>query len=171
MLEIEVKARLRNPERVRKKLSDLGAMRVKTVTQVDTYYNHPARDFAASDEALRLRNEDGKVTVTYKGPKLDKLTKTREEENLQISEAKSAEKILERLGFRRVREVKKRREHYTLPGFKVMLDRVEGLGEFIEVEKPGEKYDPRELIEFLKSLGVDEKDLERRSYLELLIER
>ncbi len=171
MLEIEAKARLSEPERVRKKLTAMGAAHVKTMVQVDTYYNHPVRDFAASDEALRIREEEGKASLTYKGPKLDTLTKTREEEIIEVSDAKTARRILERLGFRKVREVKKKRDYYSLKDFKVMLDSVEGLGEYIEVEKAGEKYEPKELIDFLKGLGVGEKELERRSYLELLIER
>ena len=47
--------------------------------QVDTYFSHPARDFAATDEALRIRSIDQENFVTYKGPKLDATTKTRRE--------------------------------------------------------------------------------------------
>ncbi len=171
MLEIEVKAKLRAPEETRKRLLSLGAKYVETKVQVDTYYNHPSRDFASTDEALRLREQDGRVIMTYKGPKVDKLTKTREEEQVGVSDGKSAVIILEKLGFSEVRKVKKTRNYYTLRGMKVMLDEVEGLGDYMEIEKPGEEYEPRELIDLLLELGVEEKDMERRSYLGLLMER
>ena len=46
-----------------------------------------------------------------------------------------------------------------------------GLGLFVEVEKHADDYDPREIVDFLLSLGVDDVDIERRSYLELLLEK
>jgi adenylate cyclase class 2 len=171
MLEIEVKAKLRNPKATRAKLLELGAEHVKTKVQVDTYYNHPLRDFVSTDEALRLREEDGRVILTYKGPKLDEITKTREEEKVEVSDMRAANAVLERLGFERVITLKKRRRHYVLQGMKIMLDEVEGLGDYIEVEKPGDEYEPRELLDFLRELGIAEEDAERRSYLELLLER
>ncbi|MFQ5816318.1 MAG: class IV adenylate cyclase [Candidatus Hydrothermarchaeaceae archaeon] len=171
MLEIEVKAKLRRPVETRERLLAMGAKYVETKVQVDTYYNHPSRDFASTDEALRLREQDGRVILTYKGPKVDEVTKTREEVKVEVSELESADEILEQLGFRKVRRVRKKRNYYVLRGMKVMLDEVDGLGNYIEVEKPGEEYEPRELIDFLREIGVDEKDMERRSYLELLMER
>jgi len=169
MLEIEVKAKLWSPDKVKEKLESLGGEYVTSRVQVDTYYNHPTRDFATTDEAIRLREQNGQVVLTYKGPKLDDLTKTREEVNVELTDMKSSAIILEDLGFRKVRQVRKKRNYYTLRGMKVMLDEVEGLGDYIEVEKPGEEYEPRELIDFLIELGVAEKDVERQSYLELLM--
>ncbi len=171
MLEIEVKARLRSPIETKERLLAMGAKYVKTSVQDDTYYNHPARDFAVTDEALRIREQTGQVVLTYKGPKVDKLTKTREEIKVEVFDEVMVKSILTRLGFRKVRKVVKTRNYYTLQGMKVMLDEIDGLGDFIEVEKPGEEYEPRELIDFLGDIGVGEVDMERKSYLELLIEK
>jgi hypothetical protein len=44
---------------------------VRPVEETDLYFQHPARDFAASDEALRIRQKAGVCLLTYKGPKLD----------------------------------------------------------------------------------------------------
>ncbi|MEE8168672.1 MAG: class IV adenylate cyclase [Candidatus Hydrothermarchaeales archaeon] len=171
MLEIEVKARLRDTEALKNKLKEMGAKFVKSSTQEDVYFEHPSRDFASSDEALRLRKQERRITLTYKGPRIDRITKTREEHKVEVSDETEAREILERIGFRGVYEVKKQRDYYELGDFKVMLDKVEGLGDYIEVEKHKGDYDPQEIINFLKGLGVSEKDMERRSYLELLLKK
>ena len=54
------------------------------MVQIDCYYAHPVRDFAASDEALRLRQVGENNYITYKGPKLDTTTKTRREIEISL---------------------------------------------------------------------------------------
>ena len=49
-----------------------------------------------------------------------------------------------------------------------MLDYLEGLGSFIEVEMTGD-YKPDALFDFLRELGVEGS--ETRSYLELVLEK
>lgn len=56
MYEVELKVRA-DHDRVRAVLDDRGAERVGRVRQVDTYYDAPHRDFAETDEALRIRRE------------------------------------------------------------------------------------------------------------------
>ncbi len=167
MLEIEAKARARH-EAVKSRLLELGAELLGEGTQEDLYFAHPCRDFASTDEALRLRREGKGCSMTYKGPKIDSLTKTRVEREVIVGDFDGARAVLESLGFVEVGVVKKRRGYYSLQGFHVMLDKVEGLGEFVEVEKKGDEYEPRELLDFTKQLGVD--NLIRKSYLELLLE-
>jgi adenylate cyclase class 2 len=56
MYEVEIK--VRTPHKpVRSALADAGAERIERVRQADTYYDAPHRDFAETDEALRLRVE------------------------------------------------------------------------------------------------------------------
>lgn len=167
MLEIEAKARASH-EKVRERLLELGAKSLGEENQEDFYFAHPSRDFASTDEALRLRRSGKGFTMTYKGPKFDALTKTREEHEFAVSDFEEARTALKSLGFREVRAVKKKRSYYSLRNYRVMLDEVEGLGEFVEVEKEGEGYEARELVDFMKMLGI--KDLIRKSYLELLLE-
>lgn len=169
MLEIEAKARVSNQEKIKSKLIELGAKFLKKEEQEDIYFNHPARDFAKSDEALRMRKIGKNFYLTYKGPKLDKLTKTREEHEFKFSGFEEAKEILNKLKFREVATIRKQREYYALQNFIIALDEVEGLGSFIEVEKKAEHYTPEEIISFLKKLGVEEGSLERRSYLELVL--
>lgn len=169
MLEIEIKTRSPDNGKVESLLLSRMASKLKECDQVDEYFNHPCRDFAATDEALRLRKEpDGKIT--YKGPKLDRATKTREEIEVDIDDVEKMSQILARLGFRSVAKVSKRRKEYVLDGVTVSLDRVAGLGDFVELEIQGENAEEgRSRIEKLRDeLGL--AGSERRSYLEMLME-
>ena len=111
MLEVEVKHRVDPPDGLeslrRTFVQRFGAV-FRTVEETDTYFNAPDRDFAQTDEALRLRrrravhgmsDENGdendskaygsrtELFLTYKGPKLDPATKTRHEIDLPLGNA------------------------------------------------------------------------------------
>src|SRR5205085_2625708 len=53
--EVEQKFRLSDLPGIDEKLRQLGAVDGPTVVQVDCYFRHPSRDFAQTDEALRIR--------------------------------------------------------------------------------------------------------------------
>lgn len=55
MFEAEQKFRLAHPEAFLKTVSELGLCWQKKVVEVDTYFQHPSRDFVKTDEALRVR--------------------------------------------------------------------------------------------------------------------
>ncbi|MFQ5974745.1 MAG: class IV adenylate cyclase [Candidatus Hydrothermarchaeales archaeon] len=171
VLEIEAKARVENLEKIAETVRGLGGRYEKEEIQVDTYFNHPLKDFAETDEALRIRRVDNGCFITYKGPKLDDLTKTREEIEVKVEDFEGIKEILNRLGFLEVLTVEKRRRYFGLGGFTVMLDDVKDLGSFVEIEKLGEDYDPLEVVNFIKTLGINEGDIERRSYLGLILEK
>lgn len=140
----------------------------------DVYFAHPARDLAATDEALRLSQRGGRVDITYKGPKLDAGSKARREIVVPVPDASAARALLEALGFRAAREVRKRRSVFERAGFEVAWDEVPGLGAFVELERQlPEDVDrasvEREAKALLASWGIHAT--ERRSYLELLVTR
>ncbi len=168
MEEVEVKYRCRGLDRVRERLRALKAEPLGVVEMRDTYYQHPCRDFAATDEALRLREASDKCIVTYKGPKRGGWAKAREEVEFEASSCGAAAALLERLGFRPVATLHKRREFYGLWGTEVSLDEVEGLGSFVEVEDKGGGLEAvRRVVE---ALGLREGPIPE-SYLELYLAR
>ncbi len=167
MLEIEIKARINSIQKIERILIKKGAAFKKEVVESDLYLNHPSRDFARTDEALRLRETEGQIYLTYKGPKIDRITKTREELTVRVENWESTLEILRALGFIDVRKIVKKRRYLVLNDYLISLDYLEGLGSFIEVEKK-QGYNPDKLVLFLKSLGI--KDSETRSYLELMLE-
>lgn len=189
MYEVEQKFRVTDPGGIEERLVALAARFREPVEQVDRYFNHPCRDFARTDEALRIRRVGDDVAVTWKGPRIDSATKTRLEMELGLAAVVPLPggprggqatldrwtELLEAVGFRPVRDVAKRRRAARVPWqgteVEVALDSVDGLGEFVELElqaSPGEVPQASACIESLaRALGCE--GVERRSYLELLI--
>jgi adenylate cyclase class 2 len=170
---IEVESKFRSPgnDKVEKTLTHLGAKKIASVDIEDVYFAHPSRDFGKSDEALRLRKIDGTAELTYKGPRMHSdSTKAREEVTLKTDNPLTAQRIIERLGFKEFCSVRKKRSSYVLDKLRVDVDEVEGLGEYVELEVLTESPERAEqLVELArKELSLDK--LEKRTYLELLIE-
>lgn len=170
MLEVELKARVRDLDAVRERLRSMHAVFESAGLERDVYFNAPSRDFGKTDEALRLREAGGRYTLTYKGSRSrDHPVKAREEIICGVESGEAMGKILEVLGFSAVAEVRKWREYYRLGKTIVTLDRVENLGEFIEIEMdPFADMPSSHLIDLAAALGVTEKPLQN-SYLELLL--
>ncbi|MBU7031985.1 MAG: class IV adenylate cyclase [Theionarchaea archaeon] len=170
-LEIEVKAYVEDILQLERTLCEMGAYHEATLYQVDSYFNHPSHNFAETDEALRIRTSNNNALLTYKGPKIDSCTITREELEIHIDDPDTSQLLLERLGFQFIARVKKKREVHTYENFHIYLDKVEGLGIFIEVEIQEKDLERgrSKIIRFLKELHLHR--LERRSYLELLLEK
>jgi adenylate cyclase class 2 len=200
MYEVEVKVAA-DHERVREALSTAGGEHVTTLAQADTYFDAPHRDFVETDEALRVRREatatadferresraatidsvlDGQFTargesrVTYKGPLLEAESKTREEFETGVEDGETMREILARLGFDSAATVRKLRKQYRLEGCTVLLDAVEGVGEYVEVETDVEDEAAVEaarenLYGLLRDLGLDPTEQIRTSYLGLLL--
>ncbi len=168
--EIEIKAYCDDLDLVREKVRAMGGTFKRESREVDTYFNHPARDFAKTDEALRVRARDGLAVLTYKGPKLGDRSKTRYERETTVEDGPGLCEILERLGFVRVETVVKNREIFLLDGMEICLDRVERAGSFVELEIQGADVAAAEktLFEMAARLGLER--FERRSYLELILE-
>lgn len=162
---MEVEAKFRLKEGVKEKIEEIARF-VEEKEEFDVYFNHPCRDFAKTDEALRLRIEK-KVKLTYKGPKIDMETKTREEVNLEVDDFERAVKLLEFLGFRKFRTVKKLRRIYKLEDAIVCVDSVENLGDFVEIEVENLEKKNR-IFEIAQKLGYSKEEGIRLSYLELL---
>jgi adenylate cyclase class 2 len=173
--EVELKLEA-DHDAVRERLDQLDAIHDGRVRQVDTYFDAPHRDFAETDEALRLRREhrDGVETakLTYKGPLVEAESKTREEHEVEVDDGGEAEAIAEGIGFTPAATVEKDREFYSVDGYTVTLDTVTGLGSFVEVEtEVQDDVEPaREGAKtVLRRLGLDPERQVRTSYLGLLL--
>ena len=174
MLEIELKARVPELPAIRERLLLLHAVPDGSAEERDIYYNAPHRDFARTDEALRVRYSDATCTLTYKGPRRrDFALKAREEINCGVARGEAIEGIIQALGFSRVAEVKKSREYFRFRRATISLDRVEKLGTFIEVEvtDPSGIPDPAGYVAALaREIGAEGEPI-LASYLELLLEK
>ncbi|WP_226006349.1 class IV adenylate cyclase [Natrinema salinisoli] len=167
-------------EAVRDRLEDHGATPLGNVVQVDTYYDAPHREFAETDEALRIRSErledeSAETRVTYKGPLLDDESKTREEVETAVADRETFAAILTNLGFEPAATVRKERERFAIEGYTITLDSVEDVGQYVEVETEVESESDLEVAregayDVLERLGLDPDDQIRTSYLGLLLE-
>jgi adenylate cyclase, class 2 len=175
--EVEQKFRVPDPAAIERRLGGLGARWGEPREEVDTYYAHPARDFARTDEALRIRRVGRRCAITYKGPKVDATTKTRRELEIPLDSdrADSWAELLAALGFRPAGQVRKRRRKahvdWQARSVEVALDEVDGLGTFLELELQADDDQLNAARECLASLAT-ELNLsggERRSYLELVL--
>jgi adenylate cyclase class 2 len=179
--EVEQKFKVPDLTAIAERLIALGAKPGEPQLQVDQYFNHPARDFGQTDEALRIRRVGENNYLTYKGPKLDATTKTRREIEAPIgvgeSTAEQFAELLELLGFRRVAEVRKRRRHATLVRsdrtIEIVLDDVEHVGSFVELECVTDETHMEAAKEAIASLAneLGLRENERKSYLEQLLGR
>lgn len=180
MIEVEIKAYVEEgiDDRIIQDKIEKEAEFVRKEIQIDRYFNAPHRDLSLTDEALRIRkyeNEDLSI-LTYKGPKIDPLSKTRVEYETVIGDPEKMEIILEKLGFNHVFTIMKERKIYKINNFWINYDNVHELGRFLEIETKVSKEEDlekarNEIIKIFKKFGIDESSFERKSYLELFFEK
>jgi predicted adenylyl cyclase CyaB len=163
---VEIKARCSNLGRARELISGWGAKLLGRENQTDTFYNVP-------DGRLKLRvSSVEKLLIGYHrpdqaGPKHCLVDLYPTEHPKRLHEALS-----NRLGVRVV--VRKDRERWLLGNVKFHLDRVDGLGDFIEIEILGKRgVDSVESLrevcdDYMRKLGILEDDLVEVAYADLL---
>jgi adenylate cyclase class 2 len=185
--EVEVKVPITDSEAMKQKLLDSGARMLNSEVQIDTYFDHPCRTFEETDEAVRIRtrrpldelepdSSHAQNELTYKGPKIDKKTKTRLEYSVGIDNMDSLSSILKSLGFERVATLTKKRTFFDLRDITLSIDDVEQVGLFLELESIAHQKDElesakRTIFELLDELGIDPKQSVRESYLWLYMDR
>jgi adenylate cyclase class 2 len=179
MLEIEAKYPLVDASRVLEHIRDWGARLVEERSDADHYFNAPDRDFARTDEAVRIRRIGPNNYLTYKGPKIDSATKSRKEIEVAFAGGDEAAAkmtdFLQSLGYRSVAIVGKNRQIHEMvrEGFTVhfCFDDVDQVGRFMEIEivADEEQFETaKELVQRLAAeLGLPAT--ERRSYLQMLL--
>jgi adenylate cyclase class 2 len=179
--EVELKFPIADADEITLQLLARGAQHGGVVRQSDLYFQHPCRDFRQTHEALRLRRTDDGVRITYKGPIVDTRTKMRREIELPVgrdpADVDQFHELLTILGFEPVRGVEKLRALYDLSWegrtLELAVDAVDGLGTFLEIEAMAHGSDrdaARDaILRLAENLGL--KNPERRSYLQLLIEK
>lgn len=145
---------------------DLGAEDKGTLPQRDTY-------FAVPRGRLKLREEPDAVAtlIAYERPDLSGNKESRYRLVAVPEPAELRAALADALGITVV--VDKARRLFIHEGVRIHLDRVEGLGDFIELEGvAGDGEDPSRFTELLDDLrgafGIGDEDLRRESYSDLL---
>jgi len=182
-VEVEIKIEIDNFEEIKAKVSEVGNL-VKSIHQVDDYFIPIHRDFLAQKpcptEWLRIRTNPDKVIFEY-----DKAINMQdsgdydyaEEYETVVSNADELRKILNFLDFKNVVTVDKQREYWDCGDIEVALDKIKGLGNFIEAEAKGDFKDAiqakQSCLKFLEDLGIKDAKVKeiKKGYPMMILEK
>lgn len=172
--EIEVKAKLQNPDAVRQALTARGCVFSEPITQHDTVFIGPDVSYEQKKPGsiyLRVRETPKGATFTMKQTIKNELDCA--EAETAIADPEAMKQALSTMGYTHAVTVQKSRQTCSCDGYTICLDTVVDLGDFIEVEKlvDGEadgEVVQQELISFLQTLGVPETDRVLNGYDTLL---
>ncbi len=163
-MEIEAKLKVDSLNEIAERLETEDAEFVAKLRQTDSYFDLPDHILCKNDRGLRLRRQVAgqteKIILTYKGKKQKHKFKKREEIEVEVSDAGSAEKIILAIGFEKIVIVEKERTIWKLNNCEVCLDEVALLGSFIEIEGP----DEQNIEEVQKRLGLAQLPHTVKSY-------
>lgn len=167
VINVEIKARCSDHERIRRELSVRHADFAGKDHQVDTYFN-------SGSGRLKWREGNIENNLIYyqrpdrEGPKASHCILYRIEKGTHLKD------ILEQaMGVMVI--VDKEREIYFIDNIKIHLDKVKGLGTFLEIEAQSEagglaeEILERQCRQLMGDLGVREEDLLADSYSDLLM--
>jgi predicted adenylyl cyclase CyaB len=182
-VEVEVKVKIENFDEIKQKVSATGKL-IKSIKQVDEYYIPCHRDFFAAKpqpiEWLRIRTNPDKVIFEYDksiNKKANGEQECAEEYETEISNVDEFRKILNFLDFKKVITVDKQREYWDCGNIEIALDKIVGLGSFIEAEAKGDFENNERAKEacfkFLEQLGVKnpENSQINKGYPVLILEK
>ncbi len=158
-MEIEIKAKIRSVKMMRKRLIALEARPVKKVHQIDWYYSLYKRPLTKRiGSIVRVRQNGIRGLASFEFHSATNFISA-EENEVSVSDLKTLKRILKKMKAREEVVVDKHREYFKKGILEIVLDRVKGLGSFIEVEIQGRdtKLNRQRIINFLRHLQIDKK--------------
>lgn len=163
---IEIKARARNFDEIRRRAEELSDTPVEMILQEDIFFNTPQGRLK-----LRILSENQGQLIYYARPDQEG-PKRSDYQIFHTSNPADLNHVLElAYGIRGI--VRKMRYLYLVGQTRVHLDDVEGLGQFMELEvvmQEGQTDVEGQAIaeELMASLGVEKGDLLEGAYMDLL---
>jgi predicted adenylyl cyclase CyaB len=163
---IEIKARARDFDDIRRRAESLSSAPMETIPQEDIFFHTPRGRLK-----LRVLSEDRAQLIYYTRP--DQEGPKRSDYHIfHTSDPANLQRVLElAYGIRGV--IRKTRYLYLVGQTRVHLDDVEGLGQFMELEivmREGQSDQEGQTIaqDLMASLGVERSDLLEGAYMDLL---
>ncbi|MBN1220974.1 MAG: class IV adenylate cyclase [Anaerolineae bacterium] len=163
---IEIKARVKGFDQLKERVEQISDTAVEVIPQKDTFFHVPQGRLK-----LRVLAPDRGQLVYYERPDMAG-PKTSNYFIYSTSDPKTLETILAvSLGVRGI--VSKERHLYLVGHTRIHLDKVDSLGNFLELEVVlSEEQSPPEgeaiATELMRRLGIDAADLVEGAYLDLL---
>ena len=132
--ETEAKFYVRDIERIKSRVAELGAALVQArVLETNVRFDLPGAPLRAQGRVLRLRR-DTDVKLTYKSASTsEEGVLSREEIEFEVEDFEKAKRFLEALGYRKLVYYEKYRTTYHLEDALIMLDELP-YGNFVEIE-------------------------------------
>lgn len=173
MVEMELKAVVKNKADVEKKLKNLGCEWCDEGEQIDSIYLKDEIN-KISSPVFRIRKSKSKHFLTFKI--LEENVNTAKEFETQILDEQVFIEIIRLLGFHFYVTVKKQRKTTSYNGYTICLDEVEQLGTFIEIEKLSDSCQNEKEIytqqrKILSLLGIEEQMLVNEKYYQMLMNK
>jgi len=161
--ETEIKLRVKRPSLLKTRLRDAGATLLKRRHFEDNIvFDYRDGRIRRSGSLLRLRLADGEATLTFKGrSRILKSTKARLELETQVSDWKTALKILTCLGLRCAFRYEKFRTIFHKDATLISLDETP-IGDYIEIEGR-----PEAVRRLARQLGYQREDFITSTYVDL----
>ena len=181
MIEVEVKLPVADLDGIRTELLKNGFKETAFIEERDTYFDNPQGDIRTNGEALRVREMKDHLTgkkraqFNFKGKKLDTRTMTREELETGVEDGEICRNILQAIGYAPAApEVVKDRTMLQKEKITACLDKVHGLGEFLELEILADSEEQKDIAlgrieNILNDLGYQISDTVQTSYLSMLM--
>ena len=163
--EIEAKLKLDDVAGLRRRLADVGAVRLGCETLRDDYLDTVDKRLLAADHGMRIRTGE-KAVLTYKGPRRKGRFKTREELEVGVDDPAVLLELLTNVGFQVIFSYEKRRETWRLDACEVMVDELPAMGFFVEIEGATEEM----VAGVIKRLSLGEHPVIQHSYPHLILE-
>ncbi|HUU13354.1 MAG TPA: class IV adenylate cyclase [Terriglobia bacterium] len=163
----EFKARLRDENHVRAALKKQRARHIGNDHQIDTYFRVPRG---------RLKVREGRIEnalIFYQ--RTDSPRPRRAQIEMMLLPRRNSMRSVLAASLGVLTAVDKRREIYLVGNVKIHLDRVRGLGKFIEVEavshSRGLKKIRAQARRFQKLLGIPSSDILANSYADMVLKK
>jgi adenylate cyclase class 2 len=164
-LEREIKLRFQSAAEARETILRAGATPVRgRRLQEDCLLDTADERLRAARSVLRVRMDQGRSLLTYKGPVQPSPWKLREERETVVSDGETMLYVLERLGFTVWFRYQKYREEFGSLDAIVALDETP-IGTFVEVEGS-----EKAITEIAAALGRTERDYIVDSYRGLYVQ-
>lgn len=167
-LNLELKARDPAPQRTLRACEELGAEGGGVLRQRDVYFSVPRGRLK-----LRYENDGIGQLIAYERPDHEGIKASRYRVIPVLAAAELEAALAAAMGV--VVEVRKTRRLFLYDGVRIHLDRVEGLGRFVELEAladpaGGDRAGREKVLgELRQALGLGDEELVAGSYCELVL--
>jgi adenylate cyclase class 2 len=148
MIEVEIKARINDENKIKDRLNEIKARFLNSEKQIDKVFGHPM--FLDSNKKIieggivsRIRCTNNKNVLEFK----EILRKGGGiEVKSELGNMNVGIELLKKMGFKESFTISKSRENYDYNGFVISVDKVDRLGNFIEIEKMITSPEEREKV-------------------------